>query len=146
MDVVKDIAALVGLIISAITLITLCSKGGRAWISSVFKKESKEIVEENKQQSDDITAIKADVEAILSKSGAFEEFTKQQCRNTIKNIYYKYYAKKKIPLYERKTVDKTYDLYVNKLKGNSYATLLYSEICKWEIDTVTYKDVIQEED
>jgi len=77
MDVVKDIAALVGLIISAITLITLCSKGGRAWISSVFKKESKEIVEENKQQSDDITAIKTDVEAILSKSGAFEEFAKQ---------------------------------------------------------------------
>ena len=74
-----------------------------------------------------------------------EEHSKQQCRDTIKDIYYRYYEKKKIPLYERKTADKTYDLYVHKFNGNSYVELLYSEIIKWEIDT-SYLDIEKDDE
>lgn len=140
MEIVKDVAAIIGLVLSIITLLTLCSKGGRAAIKSIFKKETKDIVNENKQQTQDIAAIKKDVEALLVKIGVIQEFSKQQCRNTLKMIYYKYCNTKKIPLFERKTADKTYDLYVKQLKGNSYANLLYDEIKKWEIDSITYQD------
>lgn len=70
----------------------------------------------------------------MIKFDGIEEVSMQQCRNTIKNIYYKYYKTKKIPLYERKTVDKTYKIYSEVFHGNSYAALLYKEICKWEIE------------
>lgn len=69
MEIVKDVAAIIGLVLSIITLLTLCSKGGRAAIKSIFKKETKDIVNENKQQTQDIAAIKKDVEALLVKIG-----------------------------------------------------------------------------
>lgn len=144
MEVLKNIAAIIGLVLSVITLITACTKGGRLAIKSIFKKETKDIKDENEQQSKDIASIKKDVETILEKLGPIEEVSKQQCRNVLKNIYYKYYTHKKIPLYERKTADKTYKLYVEQLKGNSYATLLYDLICKWEVDTVSFKEQDQD--
>ena len=147
MEVLKDVAAIIGLVLSVITLLTLCTKGGRSAIKSIFKRETKDIVEENKQQTEDIASIKNDVETLLSKLDVISEFSRQQCRNNLKHIYYKYCRTKKIPLFERKTADKVYELYVKKLKGNSYANLLYHEIEKWEIDNITYKDQdIEEED
>ena len=43
MDVIKNIAAIVGCIISIITLLTICSKNGRAVITFFFKENTKEI-------------------------------------------------------------------------------------------------------
>ena len=48
MEVLKDVAAIIGLVLSVITLLTLCTKGGRSAIKSIFKRETKDIVEENK--------------------------------------------------------------------------------------------------
>ena len=141
METVKDIAAIIGCILSVISLITLCSKGGRAFVAQLFVKNTKDLKEENQKQSDDIEAIKESLKLILEKSQGLEEVSKQQCRNTIKNIYYKYQKDKRIPLYERKTVDQTYKIYTEVLHGNSYAALLYTEICKWEIDTISYQDL-----
>lgn len=144
MEVLKDVAAIIGLVLSVITLLTLCTKGGRAAIKSIFKRETKDIKDENEQQSKDIAQIKKDVETILQKMGPIEEVSKQQCRNVLKDIYYKYYTVKKVPLYVRKTADKTYNLYVKQLHGNSYATLLYNLICQWEVDTISFKDQDQD--
>lgn len=134
MEIIKDIASVLGCLLSLITLITLCSKGGRAFIKGLFLRNTKELHEENEQQFRDIKEIKETLNQIMIKFDGIEEVSMQQCRNTIKNIYYKYYKTKKIPLYERKTVDKTYKIYSEVFHGNSYAALLYKEICKWEIE------------
>lgn len=133
MEVVKDIAAIVGCVISIITLITLCTNGGRKLLTKLILKQTETLAQENKQQTDDIENIK---DMLISMSGRFdlmERFSRQECRNKIKDIYYKYCDEKKIPLYERKTADHMYELYHDGYHGNSYAQLLYGEICKWEI-------------
>ena len=144
MELVKDISAIIGCLISFITLATLCSKGGRAFIRSFFKRHTEELRKENEEQSEAIHEIQDTLHIVVDKLDAEESILMQQCRNTIKNIYYKYQKEKKIPLYERKTVDTTYEIYKSKFNGNSYAKLLYEEICKWEIDTISY-DVLEEE-
>lgn len=144
MEIVKDIAAVIGCIISIITLVTIFSKGGRAFIVKLFSENTKEIREENKRQAEDIKEIKELLETFTVKIAGFEENSRQQCRNVIKNIYYRYQKEKRIPLYERKTADATFKIYSEMLHGNSYASLLYSEICKWEIDTITYQDLDEE--
>ena len=144
MEIIKDIAAIVGCIVSIITLLTLTTKGGRNFIIKLFKKHTKDLVETNEKQNKTIERIETNVDAIVDTLDVLREVSKQQCRDIIKNIYYKYCVTKKIPLYERKTADKTYDLYRGQLNGNSYATLLYTEICKWEIEPVTEQDLIEE--
>lgn len=134
METVKNIAAVVGCIISIITLVTLLSNGGRTFIKALFRFNTKELQEENEEQTKAIKGIKDALNQIQIQLGGLEEVSMQQCRNTIKNVYYKYYKVKKIPLYERKTVDKTYRIYTEVFHGNSYASLLYKEICKWEIE------------
>ena len=140
-EIVKDIAAIIGCILSLFSLITLMTKNGRTVMRDFFKKHTEDLHKENEQQNSDIETIKKDLEIVLKKFDALEEVSKQQCRNTIKNIYYKYQKDKKIPLYERKTADKTYDIYSKIFKGNSYATLLHNEIIKWEIDTISFQDL-----
>lgn len=145
METIKNIAAIIGCILSTISLITLCTKGGRAFIHSFFKRNTKEIQDENERQTSDIQQIKKTLDLMLSKFAGLEEVSMQQCRDTIKTIYYKYHKDKRIPLYERKTADRTYQIYTTIFHGNSYAALLYKEICKWEIDTISYQDLIDEE-
>lgn len=145
METIKNIAAIIGCILSTISLITLCTKGGRAFIHGFFKRNTKEIQDENERQTSDIQQIKKTLDLMLSKFAGLEEVSMQQCRDTIKTIYYKYHKDKRIPLYERKTADRTYQIYTTIFHGNSYAALLYKEICKWEIDTISYQDLIDEE-
>ena len=145
METIKNIAAIIGCILSTISLITLCTKGGRAFVHGFFKRNTKEIQDENERQTSDIQQIKKTLDLMLLKIGGLEEVSMQQCRDTIKTIYYKYCKDKRIPLYERKTADRTYQIYTTIFHGNSYASLLYKEICKWEIDTISYQDLIDEE-
>lgn len=147
MEVFKEIAAIVGCVLSVISLITLCSNGGRAFIKNIFKKNTKDLRDENKKQTSSINTLVKKIDDIekklallLEKTDALEEVSKQQCRDTIKEIYYKYQKEKKIPLYERKTVDKTYALYKDLFDGNTYAELLHNEIIKWEIDSKSFSD------
>lgn len=144
MEVIKNIAAVVGCLVSIITLISICSKTGRAFITGLFKRNTMSLHEENEQQTKDIKEIQGTLNLMMEKFGALEEVSMQQCRNTIKNIYYKYCTVKRIPLYERKTVDKTYRIYREVFHGNSYASLLYKEICKWEIEPPDSQDLMDE--
>ena len=144
MEVIKNIAAIVGCLVSIITLLSICSKTGRAFITGLFKRNTKTLREENEQQTKDIREIQNTLNLMMEKFSALEEVSMQQCRNTIKNIYYKYSNVKRIPLYERKTVDKTYRIYREVFHGNSYASLLYKEICKWEIEPPDSQDLMDE--
>lgn len=144
MEVIRNIAAIVGCLVSIITLLSICSKTGRAFITGLFKRNTMSLHEENEQQSKDIKEIQDTLNQMMIKFGGLEEVSMQQCRNTIKNVYYKYYKTKKVPLYERKTVDKTYRIYRDVFHGNSYASLLYNEICKWEVEPSENDEIMEE--
>ena len=133
MDTIKNAAAVLGFILSIISLLTIFTKSGRDFFSKAFKTQAEPIQQENEQQTKDIQEIKNKLNSLTTTISAIEENSKQQCRNTIKNIYYRYQNEKEIPLYERKTVDKTYEIYSQQFHGNSYASLLYNEICQWKI-------------
>lgn len=144
MEVIKNIAAIVGCLVSIITLLSICSKTGRAFITGLFKRNTMSLHEENMQQTKDIKEIQDTLNQMMIKFGGLEEVSMQQCRNTIKNVYYRYYKVKKVPLYERKTVDKTYRIYRDVFHGNSYASLLYNEICKWEVEPSENDEIMEE--
>lgn len=144
METIKNIAAIIGCVLSLITLISLCSKGGRAAIKSFFKQNTKELQDENERQAKDIKEVKNLVGEMSVQLTNFGLVLEQQCRDTIKNIYYKYYKERKLPLYERKTVDLTYKLYKDIWDGNTYIKLIYNEITKWEIDTISYETLSEE--
>ena len=134
METVKDIAVIISLILSTITLITVFAKGGKTFIKNIFEKNTQEIADVNCQQNKDIEEIKELIEKLSVDLDLVKDGVKQQLRNIIKNIYYRYRMEKRIPIYERKTVDVTYLLYREGFHSNSYISLLYQEICKWEID------------
>lgn len=140
METVKNIAAIIGVILSAASLIALCSKSIRSSLTKLFKKYGKE---------DEVSASIAEIKKMLEQHIEEEnemkincmaaneisiEFVKTQCRNIIKTMFYKYRDTKILPLYEKKTLMNVEDLYVKKLKGNSYAALLIEEMSRWEID------------
>jgi len=140
MEVVKNIAAVIGVVLSAASLIALLSKTFRSAISKLFKKYGK-----SDEVSDSIAQIKSMLERHIKDEAEFKdnvvqmneiniEFTKTQCRNIIKTIFYKYNDTKVLPLYEKKTLMNVEDLYINKLHGNSFAALLLEEMSHWEID------------
>lgn len=145
MEVLKDIAAIIGCILSLISLITICTKSGRAVLKGIIKKDTKELYEGTQLGLQKVELLEDKVDKILNKFELIQEVSKQQCRDTIKNIYYKYCKEKTIPLYERKTADYTYDIYTNGFNANSYVALLYSEICKWEIECPTEAELVEEE-
>lgn len=148
MEIVKDIEAIIGLLLSLASIIALCTKKGREIIRRIVTKNTADLQDAYRQHSKDIADIKQSlislnvkVDNITQNYDSIKEVMMQDCRNIIKNIYYKYHTDKCIPLYERKTADITYNIYHDKFNGNSYIKLLYTEICKWEIDTITYPEL-----
>lgn len=141
MEIVKDIAAAIGLILSIISLLTVFTKGGRTFVKNLFKKNTQEINDTNCQQNKDIEEIKQLLNKFSIDMELVKDGTKQELRNVIKNIYYRYRVEKRIPIYERKTADATYTLYNGGFHSNSYISLLYQEICKWDIDEALGRDI-----
>ena len=140
MEVVKNIAAIIGVILSAASLLTLLSKSVRNAIVNMFKKYGK-----SDEVSDSIAQIKSMLERHIEDEKEFNgnviemnkiniEFTMTQCRNIIKTIFYKYNDTNVLPLYEKKTLMNVENLYVNRMHGNSFAVLLLEEMSKWEVD------------
>jgi len=149
MEAVKNIAAVLGVILSAASVITLLSKTVRQFILSLFRRYGK-----TDEVSEDIGEIKRLLEQHIEEDKAFKdsaaatndimmEFTRTQCRTIIKNIFYKYNETKILPLYEKKTLMCVEDLYINKTHGNSFAKLLLDEMSTWTVD---YESSHPEED
>jgi len=143
MEVVKDIAAILGVILSAASILALVSKTARASIAKVFRKYGDaDKVEAN---TDMIAEIKSLLEKHIEEDKGFKEsivenneinleFTRTQCRNIIKNIFYRYNDTRVLPLYEKKTLMSIEELYVKRLHGNSFASLLLDEMREWDVD------------
>lgn len=143
MEIVRDLAAVLGLVLTIASVIVLCSKTVKNLLASVFKKygNDNELIEIKKALNDisenlmtHIEENKVFKEEIKASNDISLEFTMTQCRSLIKNMYYKYFDAKKLPLYEYKTLLTLEDLYVNRCNGNSFAQNLIIQMKKWEID------------
>ena len=140
MGVVKDIAAVIGLILSASALLGLLSKNVRNGILRTFSKYGKtdkfqESIEQIKMMLEQhIEDEKAFKEHVAEANEISVEFMKTQCRNAIKSMFYKYKDERVLPLYEKKALMNIEELYINTLDGNSYAKHLIDVMNEWEVD------------
>lgn len=142
-------AMILGIAASAITVLTIVSKKFRGVIGGLFKKYGR-----SDELSENIDHIRTMLEKHISDDEDFRrgiseindiaiEFTKAQCRNIIKNVFYKYKDTKVLPLYEKKTLMSVEDLYIRKMNCNSFASLLLQEMAKWDVD---YDSSVPEEE
>ena len=110
METVKNIAAILGAILSLSAVITLCCKPIKAYIANALKKYQNEQDDKLKQNT-----LKATLKRIESKLDATVAYTTEACRGEIKNMFYRYMDNKTLPYYEKMHMLQIEDIYVNKL-------------------------------
>lgn len=141
MEIVKDIAAVLGVICSFSAVLTICSKSAKAFIANIFKKyghdDSMVKIEEKLNSIDD------KLDSIESLNAITVDFTREQCRILLKDMFYKYYDEKVLPVYEYKMLLKLEDFYVNRLHGNTFIKDIIKTMKTWPID---YSKTHAEED
>ena len=136
MEVVKNIGTVIGLVLSAITLITLCCKPLRRKIGNVIRKVSN--MEETSQALDEVRAMMQQIMATEeSKQELMTHFQESQLsllRDSITRLYFKYLPEKQVPAYGRKDMVNLFESY-QKLGGNSYVRTIYEEFMDWPVKT-----------
>lgn len=129
METVKNIAAILGAILSLSAVITLCCKPIKLYIANALKKYQSE--QDDKVQQN---TLKATLKRIENKLDATVAYTTEACRGEIKNMFYKYIGNKTLPYYERMHMIHIEDIYVNKLQKNHYTKGLIEEMKTWSVD------------
>lgn len=136
METIKNIAAILGAILSLSAVITLCCKPIQAYIA-------KKIIEHDKAQADKISekTLKATLKRLETKideikklNDATVKYTTESCRGEIKDIFYRHLKDKTLPLYEYKHMLQIEDVYVNTLHENHYTKGLIDEMKTWSVD------------
>lgn len=129
METVKNIAAILGAVLSLAAVITLCCKPIKLYIASTLKKYQSEQDDKIKQNT-----LKAMLKRIENKLDATVAYTTEACRGEIKNMFYKYIDNKTLPYYEKMHMLQIEDIYVNKLQKNHYTKGLIEEMKTWSVD------------
>lgn len=129
METVKNIAAILGAILSLAAVITLCCKPIKLYIASSLKKYQSEQDDKIKQNT-----LKAMLKRIENKLDATVAYTTEACRGEIKNMFYRYMGNKTLPYYEKMHMLQIEDIYVNKLQKNHYTKGLIEEMKTWSVD------------
>lgn len=129
METVKNIAAILGAILSLSAVITLCCKPIKLYIANALKKYQSEQDDKLKQNT-----IKATLKRIEGKLDATVAYTTEACRGEIKNMFYRYMDNKTLPYYEKMHMLQIEDIYVNKLQKNHYTKGLIEEMKTWSVD------------
>ena len=129
METVKNIAAILGAILSLSAVITLCCKPIKLYIANALKKYQNEQDDKLKQNT-----IKATLKRIENKLDATVAYTTEACRGEIKNMFYRYMENKTLPYYEKMHMLQIEDIYVNKLQKNHYTKGLIDEMKTWSVD------------
>ena len=129
METVKNIAAILGAILSLSAVITLCCKPIKLYIANALKKYQSEQDDKVKQNT-----LKATLKRIESKLDATVAYTTEECRGEIKNMFYRYMENKTLPYYEKMHMLQIEDIYVNKLQKNHYTKGLIEEMKTWSVD------------
>lgn len=129
METVKNIAAILGAILSLAAVITLCCKPIKLYVAKALKKYQSEQDDKIKQST-----LKATLKRIENKLDATVAYTTEACRGEIKNMFYKYIDNKTLPYYEKMHMLQIEDIYVNKLQKNHYTKGLIEEMKTWSVD------------
>ena len=129
METVKNIAAILGAILSLSAVITLCCKPIKLYIANALKKYQSEQDDKIKQNT-----LKATLKRIENKLDATVAYTTEACRGEIKNMFYRYIDNKTLPYYEKMHMLQIEDIYVNKLQKNHYTKGLIEEMKTWSVD------------
>lgn len=129
METVKNIAAILGAILSLSAVITLCCKPIKLYIANALKKYQSEQDDKVKQNT-----LKATLKRIENKLDATVAYTTEACRGEIKNMFYRYMENKTLPYYEKMHMLQIEDIYVNKLQKNHYTKGLIEEMKTWSVD------------
>ena len=145
MEIVKNVAAILGAILSLASVITLFCRPIKAWLAQYLSKYQKEQAdnERNQQIQDTLARLEKSIEDIKEANDITVDYTREQIRGLIKEMFYEYYDEKVLPLYEHKWLLKLEDLYIRRLHGNSFASELIAEMKKWSVD---YSKVREGED
>lgn len=129
METIKNIAAILGAILSLAAVITLCCKPIKLYIASSLKKYQSEQNDKIKQNT-----LKATLKRVENKLDATIAYTTEACRGEIKNMFYKYIENKTLPYYEKMHMLQIEDIYVNTLQKNHYTKGLIEEMKTWSVD------------
>ena len=129
METVKNIAAILGAILSLSAVITLCCKPIKLYIANALKKYQNEQDDKLKQNT-----LNATLKRIERKLDATVAYTTEACRGEIKNMFYRYMDNKTLPYYEKMHMLQIEDIYVNKLQKNHYTKGLIEEMKTWSVD------------
>ena len=129
MEIVKNIAAILGAILSLSAVITLCCKPIKLYIANALKKYQSEQDDKIKQNT-----LKATLKRIENKLDATVAYTTEACRGEIKNMFYRYMGTKTLPYYEKMHMLQIEDIYVNKLQKNHYTKGLIEAMKTWSVD------------
>lgn len=145
MEIVKNVATILGVILSLSAVVTLCCKPIKAWLGRYLERYNKERDEDEKenQLQETLTRLETAMNEIKMANDITVDYTREQIRGTIKGMFYEYYDNKVLPLYEHKWLLKLEDLYIKRLNGNSFAAELIAEMKKWPVD---YSKVREGED
>ena len=137
MGIITNIGAVIGVVLSCITLITLLCKPLRNKIAGWIRKTSH--MEETRAAVDEVRAMMQQLMATEeSKQAMLQLFKESQLsllRDSITDLYFKYLPKKEVPTYERKDMVKLFESY-RKLGGNSYVQTIYEEFMDWPVKTI----------
>lgn len=139
-DFLKDVSAVLGVVLSTASVAAIVSKRVRVVLAHLIGHYS-----HTSETTASINELKSMFRQHLDEDKAFKKqaqdindilvsFVTTQCRDTIKNIFYKYNDEKVLPLYEKKTLMNISELYIGKLHKNSYASMLLKEMEKWDVD------------
>jgi hypothetical protein len=129
LETIKNIAAILGAILSLSAVITLCCKPIKLYIANALKKYQSEQDDKLKQNT-----LKATLKRIENKLDATVAYTTEACRGEIKNMFYRYMDNKTLPYYEKMHMLQIEDIYVNKLQKNHYTKGLIEEMKTWSVD------------
>lgn len=151
METIKDIATVVGCIMSCIALITaVCKPIRQKFVAFIIHSSGKNEVE---KQLAEIKAMiaerdKKDAEfqrTVLDQLQITTDFTVAECRGIIKDMFYKYKDSRVLPLYEKKRLMEIKELYITRLHQNHWGKTLLDAMADWDVDA-SHTDIIGIED
>ena len=140
MDFVKNIATVVGCILTCASLFTLiCKPIRKSFVKFVqshagLSETDRELAEIKSMLQQKIDDDKTRDKEIKDALAITMEFTEKQCRNIIKNIFYHYKDEKTLPLYEKKTLLDIEELYIDRMHKNHWGQTLINEMKTWATD------------
>ena len=125
-EIAKNIAVFVGLFLSSISALTILVKPIRKWFVNKISNVNSDTLYEIKNM------LKQHTTESELKNKSQNEALLCITRSEITGVYYKYFEKKTIPMYERENLIKLYDSY-EKNGGNSYVHTIVEEMLEWEV-------------